>query len=64
LQRRCLRAARDIAKGETLTRDTVEALRPAPIEAIPPYDIDRVIGCRALVDMPFGEALTWRDLGR
>ena len=63
LQRRCLRAARDIAAGEQLGRDDVEALRPAPAGSIQPYEIDGVIGLRALVDIPFGQALQWGMLG-
>jgi N-acetylneuraminate synthase len=63
LQRRCLRAARDIAAGEQLGRDDVEALRPAPAGSIQPYEIDGVIGLRALVDIPFGRALQWGMLG-
>lgn len=63
LQRRCLRAGRNLTAGETLTRDAIEVLRPAPVGSIPPYEIDGVIGRRTLVDIPEGEALTWGTLG-
>ncbi len=63
VQRRCLRAARDIQAGETLTPEMVEALRPATPGAIPPYEIENVIGTRALTDLPFGKDLRWTDLG-
>jgi sialic acid synthase SpsE len=63
LQRRCLRAARDISAGDQLGRDDVEALRPAPAGSIPPYEIDAVVGLHALVDIPFGQALRWGKLG-
>jgi N-acetylneuraminate synthase len=63
IQRRCLRAARDIEAGEVITREMVEPLRPATPGAIPPYEIERVVGTRALVDMPFGKELRWTDLG-
>lgn len=62
IQRRCLRAARDIRPGEILTREMVEPLRPAVIGAIQPYDIDLVIGTRTLVDLPYGKELRWTDL--
>jgi N-acetylneuraminate synthase len=62
VQRRCLRAARDIKKGETLTRDVIDVLRPAPPEAIMPYEIDRAVDTRANEDIPFGEALRWTML--
>lgn len=63
IQRRCLRAARDIRSGEALTRGMVDVLRPATPGAIPPYEIESVIGTRALVDIPAGEALRWTMLG-
>jgi N-acetylneuraminate synthase len=63
VQRRCLRAARAIAVGETFTRDMIDVLRPAIPGAIPPYEIDYVIGTRALTDLPQGKELRWTDLG-
>jgi N-acetylneuraminate synthase len=42
LQRRCVRAARDIAAGTVLTRADIEVLRPAPPEAFPAHAIDQV----------------------
>jgi sialic acid synthase SpsE len=63
VQQRCLRAGRDIKAGETFTRDMIQVLRPAPPDAIRPYDIEAVIGLRAMVDIPFGETLLWSMLG-
>ncbi len=64
LQRRCLRAARDITMGETLTREMVDFLRPAVANAIPPWELESVIGTKALVGIPFGKELKWTDLGQ
>jgi N-acetylneuraminate synthase len=63
VQRRCLRAARDINAGETFTRDMIDVLRPATPGAIKPDQIQNVIGTKALVDMPYGKELRWTDLG-
>jgi N-acetylneuraminate synthase len=63
VQRRCLRAAREIKAGEVLTREMVEPLRPASPGAIMPYEIDQVIGAKALTDIPFGKDLRWTDVG-
>ncbi len=63
VQRRCLRAARDIAPGEVLQRAMITVLRPAASGAIEPFEIDAVLGARALVEIPAGEAITWRMLG-
>ena len=61
-QRRCLRAARDIRAGEILTREMIDVLRPNTPGAIQPWEIDRVIGTKALVDIPKGKELRWTDL--
>jgi N-acetylneuraminate synthase len=63
VQRRCLRAARDIQAGETFTREMIDVLRPATPGAIKPNEIEAVIGTRALVDMPLGKEIRWTDLG-
>ncbi len=63
VQRRCLRAARLIRAGEVLERKDIDVLRPATPGAIPPAEIDAVIGTRASVEIPAGEALRWVALG-
>lgn len=63
VQRRCLRTARDILAGETITFDMVEPLRPHVPGAIPPWEIEAVIGKKALKDMPYGKELRWEQIG-
>jgi len=63
VQRRCLRARRDIQAGETLNREMIDVLRPATPGAIMPYEIDLVISTRALREIPAGKELRWTDLG-
>jgi N-acetylneuraminate synthase len=63
IQRRCLRAARDIKAGETFTRAMIDVLRPATPGAIKPHEIPQVVGMRARVDLPLGKELHWTDLG-
>ncbi|MFP3853960.1 MAG: N-acetylneuraminate synthase family protein [Anaerolineales bacterium] len=63
LQRRCLRAARDIHEGEQLTREMIDILRPNPTGAIQPYEIEAALGLTLLKDIPAGEALRWDLLG-
>ncbi len=64
VQRRCLRAAREIHAGEMLTRDMIDVLRPATPGAIKPSEIPEVLGTRALCDIPLGKELRWTDLGK
>lgn len=62
IQRRCLRAARDLKAGQKLTREMIEVLRPAPAEAIKPHEIEAVLGKQLRRDLPTGEILKWEDL--
>ena len=62
VQRRCLRAARDIKAGETFTEEMVEPLRPATPGAIAPWEMDAVLGKKARRDLPYGKELRWSDL--
>jgi N-acetylneuraminate synthase len=62
VQRRCLRAATDLKAGTALTVEMLEALRPAPHEAVKPYDLAKVLGKKLRRDLPFGDILRWEDL--
>ncbi len=63
VQRRCVRAARDLKAGEKLSRADLDVLRPATIGAIKPDQISKIIGTIVLHDMPFGKEIRWTDLG-
>ena len=63
LQRRCLRAAGDLKAGTVLTRDMLEVLRPAPPDALMPYDIEKILGKCLKVDVASGQALKWEQIG-
>jgi sialic acid synthase SpsE len=63
LQRRCLRAASDLAAGEVLTREKIDVLRPAPAGAIMPNEIPAVLGKRLMVDLKSGQELKWEYIG-
>jgi N-acetylneuraminate synthase len=41
----------------------IDVLRPATIGAIKPYEIENVLGTKAIADMPMGKDLRWTDLG-
>lgn len=63
IQRRCLRAARDLSAGSVLTREMIDVLRPAPADAVFPFELDRVLGLRLLADLEAGDHLRWPLLG-
>ncbi len=62
VQRRCLRAARDIHAGEIFTRDMIDVLRPATPGAIQPYEIEQIVGKHAGNDILFGKELSWTEI--
>jgi sialic acid synthase SpsE len=62
VQRRCLRASRDLQAGALLTREMIDVLRPAPPEAICPFELDKVLGRRLTGPLKAGDALTWTNL--
>jgi len=41
----------------------IDVLRPAPTDAIFPYDLPKVLGKRLLVDLRMGQELKWDILG-
>jgi N-acetylneuraminate synthase len=63
LQRSCLRAARNIKKGEVITAEMVEPLRPNVDGAIQPWELEQLIGKKALIDMPYGMEMRWENVG-
>jgi len=62
LQRRCLRAARELSAGHVLAATDVEALRPAPPDGVFPYELSRVLGRKLVRPLVRGEHLRFDDL--
>ncbi|MBM3832068.1 MAG: N-acetylneuraminate synthase [Verrucomicrobia bacterium] len=63
IQRRCLRAARNLAEGTVIDRTMIDVLRPAPKDAIFPYEIERIVGLRLRQDVLAGEHFQWTSMG-
>jgi sialic acid synthase SpsE len=62
VQRRCLRAARDLEAGTVITREMIDVLRPAPAHAVAPHDMERVLGKRLRTAVKLGQHLEWSML--
>jgi N-acetylneuraminate synthase len=62
LQRRCVRAARNLTAGSVIDRSDLEVLRPAPAEAVPPQSVALVVGRTLTRELVAGEHLVWEDL--
>lgn len=62
VQRRCLRLVRDMRKGEKITAECMEALRPANKGAVQPYETDLLIGKVLRQDKCKGQELYFSDV--
>jgi sialic acid synthase SpsE len=62
LQRRAIRAKFNLSKGEVIVQDAIEVLRPCPEDAIPPYDIDKVLNKTLTEDIEAGDYITWKNI--
>jgi sialic acid synthase SpsE len=62
LQRRAIRAVKDLQSGLILERKDIEVLRPCPEDAISASDIKNILGKFLINDIPFGGYIRWSDL--
>ena len=58
VQRRCLRATRDLQMGDIITDEDMESLRPMPVDSLAPYERDEIIGKKLVVDIQKGQHFT------
>jgi len=59
VQRRCLRAVTPLKAGTVLNAAMLEALRPAPCDAVMPFDLSKVVGRKLKQDVAAGDCLKW-----
>lgn len=62
LQRRSVRITRNAVKGEVIKEDMLEVLRPAPRDAVFPYEMKDIVGKKLLVDKEQGDYLKYSDV--
>lgn len=62
LQRRSLRIKTDLPQGTTLDRDDLSVLRPCPSDALPPYEMSKIIGKQLRRSIKAGDHLRWSDI--
>jgi len=59
VQRRCVRAARDLPTGHVISRADLDVLRPAPPGAIRPHELEQLIGRLVTRALGRGTELRW-----
>jgi sialic acid synthase SpsE len=62
LQRRALRAARNISEGELIHKTDLIPLRPCPVNGIPPHEIDQVVGKKVKKPIQKGFHIQYEDI--
>jgi N-acetylneuraminate synthase len=62
LQRRSIRLVNDLPAGATLKRQDLIALRPAPQDSLPPYQMQKVVGGTLRQAKRAGDYLRWNDV--
>ncbi len=63
VQRRSLRAKIDLKPGDTLSAENLEALRPCPTDALPPYQMKNIVGKKLSKAVIAGDIIRWSDIG-
>jgi N-acetylneuraminate synthase len=62
VQRRCLRASRDMQAGDEITESDMEALRPIPKDGIEPYNSEKLLGMKIVKPLLKGDHFTYENL--
>ena len=62
VQRRSIRATRDIKAGEIIKKEDFEFLRPISVNGIPPYEVSKLINKKLKKFLKKGEHITWENL--
>ncbi len=62
VQRRCIRASRDLAMDTLLCEDDLIMLRPCPADGIAPFEFRKLVGKRLKRSVSSGEHLKWEDV--
>lgn len=62
VQRRSIQLARSLNKGEVIQKEDLTLLRPCPVDGIPPYRINELVGRTLSRALCAGEHIKWTDL--
>jgi sialic acid synthase SpsE len=62
LQRRAIRAAKGLKKGDVVSKSDLSYLRPCPSDALPPYKFDALIGKQLDRDVEVGDCVRASDV--
>ncbi len=59
VQRRAIRVKKDLNEGDLIHLDDLAFLRPCPEDALPPYEVEKIINRKLKVNVKSGSYLKW-----
>ncbi|MDC0407649.1 N-acetylneuraminate synthase family protein [Candidatus Thioglobus sp.] len=62
LQRRSIRVKKDLTIGDIIRKDDLEFLRPCPEDALPPYELEEILGKRLVENIKYGDYIKWKNV--
>jgi sialic acid synthase SpsE len=62
LQRRSIRAKKDLVSGSVIRRDDLEFLRPCPKDALPPYELEGILNKELVENIKSGDYIKWKNI--
>ena len=62
LQRRAISANKDLSTGDIIKESDLVFLRPCPSEALPPYELEKIIGKKIIEPIKSGDCLKWKSI--
>jgi len=62
LQRRAIRAKRILPAGSMIREEDLEFLRPCPEDALPPYELDKILNKELVEEIKLGNYIKWTSI--
>lgn len=62
LQRRAIRVKKDLVMGDIINEDNLEFLRPCPNDAMPPYELGKILGKIVTKSIKSGDYIKWINI--
>ena len=62
LQRRAIRVKKDLKAGDIIFEDDLEFLRPCPEDALPPYELEKILNKKLKKNIKSGDYIKWTNI--
>jgi N-acetylneuraminate synthase len=62
LQRRSIRVKKSLVVGDIICEDDLEFLRPCPEDALPPYDLEKILNKELVENIQSGDYIKWTSI--